>query len=159
METAQSKVLAEWFNHSREYTALMERLLKTDQSQEAEMLASTHDGRKIWVRMSVSLTATPDRGTVIDGLLENITERRQGEERAREHAAVKARLSLLSPREQEVMDRVIAGKTNKVIANDLEISPKTVEMHRANLMKKLHVSSLADLVRLVLHAEPSRDDS
>ncbi len=65
-----------------------------------------------------------------------------------QHAEVAARLAQLTPREREVMDLVIAGKANKVIASELGLSPKTVEVHRAHVMKKMQVDSLADLVRL-----------
>jgi two-component system, LuxR family, response regulator FixJ len=65
-----------------------------------------------------------------------------------EQAEVAARLGQLTPREREVMDLVIAGKANKVIASELGLSPKTVEVHRAHVMKKMQVASLADLVRL-----------
>jgi two-component system response regulator FixJ len=61
---------------------------------------------------------------------------------------VAARLAQLTPREREVMDLVIAGKANKVIASELGLSPKTVEVHRAHVMKKMQVDSLADLVRV-----------
>jgi len=56
----------------------------------------------------------------------------------------------LTPREKEVMRLVVAGKLNKVIAAELDISPKTVELHRSKIMEKMDVSSLADLVRVVL---------
>jgi FixJ family two-component response regulator len=59
---------------------------------------------------------------------------------------------LRTPREREVMERVIAGKLNKVIADDLGISIKTVEAHRARVMEKLGVSSLAELVQFSLGA-------
>ena len=65
-----------------------------------------------------------------------------------ERAEVAARLAQLTPREREVMDLVIAGKANKVIASELGLSPKTVEVHRAHVMKKMQVDSLADLVRV-----------
>jgi len=65
-----------------------------------------------------------------------------------QQAEVAARLALLTPREREVMDLVIAGKANKVIASELGLSPKTIEVHRAHVMKKMQVESLADLVRL-----------
>lgn len=65
-----------------------------------------------------------------------------------ERVGVAARLAQLTPREREVMDLVIAGKANKVIASELGLSPKTVEVHRAHVMKKMQVDSLADLVRL-----------
>jgi two-component system, LuxR family, response regulator FixJ len=60
------------------------------------------------------------------------------------------RLTYLTPRELEVMDLVTAGKPNKIIADDLGISPKTVEIHRGRVMEKLQVDSVAELVRLNL---------
>lgn len=69
-----------------------------------------------------------------------------------EQAEVDARLGQLTPRERQVMDLVIAGKANKVIASELGLSPKTVEVHRAHVMKKMQVASLADLVRLGMMA-------
>jgi len=61
-----------------------------------------------------------------------------------------ALLANLTPREREVMDHVIAGKPNKIIAADLGISPKTVEIHRGRVMEKLQLESVAELVRLDL---------
>ena len=61
---------------------------------------------------------------------------------------VASRLAMLSRREREVMDRVVEGKPNKWIAQELGISVKTVEAHRARMMGKLDVSSVAELVRL-----------
>ena len=60
------------------------------------------------------------------------------------------RLPLLSPREREVLDLVATGLTNKAIAYRLDLSHKTVESHRAKMMKKLGVNNVVDLVRLVL---------
>jgi two-component system response regulator TtrR len=59
-------------------------------------------------------------------------------------------LALLTAREREVMHLVVAGRSNKAIAADLEISIKTVEAHRAKIMQKLQAKSLAELVRLAL---------
>jgi len=56
------------------------------------------------------------------------------------------RLATLTTRERQVMDLVVIGETNKVIAANLEISPKTVETHRARIMEKMHARSLADLI-------------
>lgn len=58
----------------------------------------------------------------------------------------------LSPREHEVLRSVLAGSTNKVIARQFGISPRTVEVHRANLMMKVSASSLSELVRMALLA-------
>jgi two-component system response regulator FixJ len=63
-----------------------------------------------------------------------------------------AMLEGLSPREQEVLRGVIAGKPNKVIAYDLGISPRTVEVYRANVMTKTGASGLSELVRMALLA-------
>lgn len=61
-------------------------------------------------------------------------------------------LSTLTPRELEVMDRVVAGLHNREIAAELGISPRTVEVHKARMMDKLGVSNVADLVRLNLQS-------
>jgi len=65
------------------------------------------------------------------------------------------RASLLTQREQQVMDLVVHGKLNKQIAAELGLSPKTIEVHRAHVMEKMQAESLADLVRMavILEAE------
>ncbi|MFS0773519.1 response regulator transcription factor [Sphingomonas sp. 1P08PE] len=63
------------------------------------------------------------------------------------------RLALLSPREREVLDGLLAGASNKVIAQDLAISARTVEIHRARVMAKLEAGSLAQLIRTAIAAE------
>ena len=60
-----------------------------------------------------------------------------------------ARVALLSPREREVLDRVVEGQYNKVIATELGISLSTVEIHRKRVMEKLQAESLSDLIRLL----------
>lgn len=65
-------------------------------------------------------------------------------------AAVRVRLKLLSERERQVLDGLVAGKANKVIAYDLGISARTVEIYRANVMTKMQADSLSALVRMVL---------
>ncbi|WP_230530025.1 response regulator FixJ [Microvirga roseola] len=63
---------------------------------------------------------------------------------------VQARLQGLSERERQVLDGLVAGKANKVIAYDLGISPRTVEIYRANVMTKMQAGSLSELVRMAL---------
>jgi len=65
---------------------------------------------------------------------------------------VRSRLARLTPRERQVADLVVAGKPNKVIAAEINLSLKTVEVHRHNMMEKLEVGSVADLTRLLLEA-------
>jgi two-component system response regulator FixJ len=64
-----------------------------------------------------------------------------------------ARLDSLSERERQVLDGLVAGKANKVIAFDLGISPRTVEIYRANVMSKMQARSLSELVRMALLIE------
>src|SRR3990167_3011186 len=72
-----------------------------------------------------------------------------------ENAQAEAKFALLSPREVQVLQGIVAGKQNKVISAELEISLKTVEAHRASVMKKMSVKSVPELVKLVLanHAQ------
>jgi two-component system response regulator FixJ len=67
-------------------------------------------------------------------------------------AAASAKLALLSPREREVLDGLLAGLPNKTIAYDLAISPRTVEIHRARVMDKMGARSLSELIRFALAA-------
>ncbi len=63
--------------------------------------------------------------------------------------AIRERLATLTPRETEVMERVVQGQANKVIAMDLGVSQRTVEIHRARVMEKMGIRSVAKLVRAV----------
>src|SRR5262245_60686410 len=71
--------------------------------------------------------------------------------------AIHARLALLTERERQVLSGVVAGLPNKSIAYDLEISPRTVEVHRASVMSKMQAKSLPELVRMVLAANQNGD--
>lgn len=70
-----------------------------------------------------------------------------------ELAAIRERMASLTPRELEVMHLVVQGRANKVIATDLNLSQRTVEIHRARVMDKMGATSLAHLVRMVLDVE------
>jgi two-component system, LuxR family, response regulator FixJ len=73
-------------------------------------------------------------------------------QRNAEVSQINDRLAALSNRERQVLDGLVAGKANKVIAFDLGISPRTVEIYRANLMTKMAANSLSDLVRMAMTA-------
>jgi FixJ family two-component response regulator len=68
----------------------------------------------------------------------------------RQHSAIQQRLAALTDREREVLDRLVAGRTVKEVAADLGLSPKTIDFHRGNIMDKMEVRTIADLVRAVM---------
>jgi len=86
---------------------------------------------------------------LVDRLLVQARERAAAAERQRMNAALLARLTA---REQQVLERIVAGRLNKQIAADLGISIKTVEAHRANIMDKLEANTVADLMRVALRS-------
>jgi two-component system response regulator FixJ len=75
------------------------------------------------------------------------TERREA---LGEHSRIRAHLSSLTAREREVLDLMTLGKQNKAIAQDLGVSPRTIEIHRARVMEKMDAQSVAELVRMML---------
>ena len=68
-------------------------------------------------------------------------------------AEIAARAGELTAREREVFDAIVAGDSNKAAAIRLGISPRTVEIYRANVMTKMHANSLSELVRMALQLE------
>jgi two-component system response regulator FixJ len=73
-----------------------------------------------------------------------------------ERREIEERIAALSGREHEVLDGLVAGKPNKIIAFDLGISARTVEIYRANVMSKMAAKSLSELVRMTLAVQPRR---
>ena len=74
-------------------------------------------------------------------------------------AEIEQRLARLTPREREVMDMLIAGKANKMVAYELGISSRTVEIHRARIMQKMQADSVPELVQVALTFGASHQDT
>ncbi|RXF73193.1 response regulator transcription factor FixJ [Hansschlegelia zhihuaiae] len=81
-----------------------------------------------------------------------LDRRKGGMEPKAQSVDIRERVEALSERERQVLEGLLAGKANKVIAFDLEISPRTVEIYRANVMTKMQATSLSHLVRLTLQS-------
>ena len=85
---------------------------------------------------------------------------RRAEPEARNEALTReiaVRVESLSPRERQVMDGLVAGLSNKAIAREYDISPRTIEVYRANVMTKMQAGSLSELVRLAMRAGTLKD--
>lgn len=92
----------------------------------------------------------------VDEALRKDTQQRAEEQRL---ADLEGRLGRLSERERQVMERVVAGRHNREIAAELEISPRTVEVFKARMMEKMQARSVPELVKLVLEASQAQPDS
>jgi FixJ family two-component response regulator len=90
---------------------------------------------------------------LVDRINKALEKDRAGRELLGNRERIRASIAGLTPREREVMSLVAQGKANKVIAADLELSQRTVEIHRAHVMEKMGANSLAHLVRMVIEAE------
>jgi len=93
-----------------------------------------------------------DDAAMLNAVRSALARRDDDSRREAERAGINARLAALSKREREVLEGLVAGQANKQIAFDLGISPRTVEIYRANLMTKMQAASLSKLVRMALTA-------
>ena len=107
--------------------------------------------REAFRAMAVDFLEKPLDGTrLLAAIAEAFERQRQAADAAASRSQIQRRLDGLTPREREVMARVVAGRHNREIAAELAISPRTVEVHKARMMDKLGVASVAELVRLSL---------
>lgn len=93
-----------------------------------------------------------EEDVLVSSVKRALAHRSQTLNRSSAAQAALEQLSHLTERERQVLDLLVMGKPNKVIAYELEISPRTVEIHRARVMEKMQARSLADLVRVALAA-------
>ena len=93
-----------------------------------------------------------DGELMLDGVRRAMALSEQTRGKAQVLKAAERRIALLTQREKDVLKHLVAGRSNKIIAYELGISPRTIEIHRAHLMEKMQARSLSDLVRMALAA-------
>ena len=96
--------------------------------------------------------------TILDGIAQAFASREEALSRETRRRDIDRRLGRLTTREREVFERLARGSSNKVVARDLGISPRTVEVHRARVMEKLQAPSLSHLVRMAMIAQVDMGD-
>jgi len=94
-----------------------------------------------------------DEDTMLSAVERAVAMEQQARNETADRRAARELLDRLTPRELEVLDQLVAGRSNKVAAHHLGISPRTIEIHRARVMDKLNVRSLSEVVRLALDAD------
>lgn len=101
---------------------------------------------------AVDFIEKPFNETELRSIIERLIEQTQHDAiENKKKQAIQKKLARLTGREQQVLDCIVAGRLNKQIADDLNISIKTVEAHRSNLMEKLNVANVADLLKIALN--------
>jgi len=133
----------------------LQRRLKADNSSIPVIVMTGHGDIALAVEAmkagAVDFIEKPfDDDTLIGAIKTALNRGRESSERRSAASVVRDRLKLLSDRERQVLDGLVAGKPNKIIAYDLGISPRTVEIYRANVMTKMQADSLSALVRMAL---------
>ncbi|MDR2613741.1 MAG: response regulator [Candidatus Accumulibacter sp.] len=94
---------------------------------------------------------------LVDRVLEALDFDTAQRQAAASEDSIKRRLAQLTPRERQVMERILAGKLNKVIADELDVCMRTVEQHRAKLLRKMGVRTAVELARVVMPGKPASE--
>jgi two-component system response regulator FixJ len=94
-----------------------------------------------------------DNKVLVSAVKSALARQNDERERGQRSAEIRGRMDLLSERERQVLDGLVAGKSNKIIAYDLNLSARTVEGYRASVMAKMQAHSLSGLIRMVLLQE------
>lgn len=130
------------------------------ESYETEKRYLTKEGKRVWGRVICS-AVRDGQGKVqyFVKMIEDITARKARDKTRRREKAYRTeqqvKLDTLTPREVEVLWKVVAGEASKTIALELGASPKTIEVHRARIMEKMQAGSIAELVQMVLPFKPA----
>ena len=134
------------------------RRTRTERNHETKVVYRCDAGsaEPRWFQMQLSRVSGGSQPMIVV-CRRDITSQVRLRERTVESAEATRKLSRLTPREAEVMKQIVSGASNKVVAYRLDVSEKTVEKHRANIMKKLAVTSLPELVRLSVSAGHRND--
>jgi len=130
---------------------LQEELSKVDYSMPIIFLSGHSDvpiTAKAMKKGAVDFLTKPvDRGDLLEAIRVSLAKDKEDRSKRDENLSINEHIKLLTPREYETMTYVITGMLNKQIAYDLGISEETVKIHRGRIMKKLELSSVAELVR------------
>ncbi len=145
--------IADFMQSSEHWESLRRRLEQAQAVEEIEFSRTDSTGQTMWYRLAARRILLETGDARIDGLVEDVSRQKQQREMERRAAIARAQIAMLSPREKDVLRGVVRGWPNKTIARRLDISEKTVEKHRSNLMKKLALKSVAELVRLAVAAD------
>lgn len=138
------------------------RRLKTLQSRLPVIIMTGHGDVPLAVEAmklgAVDFLEKPFEDDLLIAMVDSGLKRAEPE--ARQEAVTREiaeRIATLSPRERQVMDGLVAGLSNKSIAREYDISPRTIEVYRANVMTKMQAGSLSELVRLAMRAGALKD--
>ena len=96
--------------------------------------------------------------TILDAIAQALASREEALSREAQRLDIDRRLARLTAREREVFERLARGSSNKAVARELDISPRTVEVHRARVMEKLQAPSVSHLVRMAIVAQVDMGD-